>query len=164
MTGTINQQGILTYYGKLFDWIDEPQGLPAKVIPNVQPIIDINPLSHPILNIALSVTAFGTIYTTPTNTDFYLTSFSMGFQEPNQNYKDISIKAYINNIKTVVGTIQNGVSGDSLNLVYSFPFPLIIDRNTDITFETTGSFTSVIATIQGFTYNSNPTGLQSINY
>lgn len=134
------------------------EGVSQAIKGDVQPVLLCNPF--PVCNIVRSQTATGgnaTIYTTPTDEDFYLTSCSVAIDASAGTGSSVLIRA------TIGGAVQNIIYaasdfGAGLNEVspatgsnnMTFPFPIKIDRNTAIEIvEASGDVG--FATIAGYT-------------
>lgn len=132
--------------------------IPKTVIPSIQPTFEVN---RKFCNIARSLgsstTGNKTIFTTPSDKDFYLTSAQFAY------VKDVTCDVATGAISlsaTIEGTAQPVISlvlttltAERDNQIISFPVPLKIDRNTTIIYG--GSFTagamSRIGLITGYT-------------
>lgn len=182
--GVINQKGILEGFNSLFDYSSDPNSVPSSVNPSIQPVIDVNPLAYSPANIDGQTTndGGGVLYTTPTNTDFYVSFMSIsGYIESsgsNGNGGLYTINATVNGVNTpicVLGLSRNPYSPNGVSYVsttgtasiaITLSTPLRIDRGTNITLErgSSPSATAIQGIVQGFTYNSNAIGLTSKNY
>lgn len=110
--------------------------LPKKLADNIQPVFEI---SKKVANIVRSnsnaVTGSLTVYTTPTDQDFFLTAATVGHFENNLS----------NNILTSLNVVINGATRQVLeiakpggfqvdqNIALTFDTPIKIDRGTNIT-------------------------------
>lgn len=170
----VNIQAVLNNLGQYVSYVPDNQ-IPIELNGKIVPILDITPLPNPIDNVAVSVNVTSnqnsglqsTIYTTPTDTDFYLTSFMVGYSSNAVN-TDLTFQATVN------GQIVTFFSG-YLNAVFTTGIiklsnPIKLDRNTAITFTHNyysggpAGLTSATATITGFDINLNQTGLTTANY
>jgi hypothetical protein len=116
------------------------EGVPNNLLPNVQPVIDLTPRNHRNTDIiaTFNKTASGssTVYTTPTDKDFYLCLAGL----------NISKDATSDNVTCAILATVGGVSKDILRVPMqtltaipnsdferSFNKPVKIDRGTTIT-------------------------------
>lgn len=126
---------------------------------NIAPTLDLNQkyTTHAIEAYSASTGSI-TVYTTPTDRDYYLTSVSLGFIKSaacDVTNGALSLLVYVNSrqsaiirIPVLTLTAQNGY------IALSFPHPIKVDRGTSITI--LGTFTVGdylrTATITGFYY------------
>lgn len=139
--------------------------VPTELGNAVVPVVEVNPRLVRTANITRSQTATysaATIYTTPTNQDFYLCSVTYSIS------KDVVSDAPTSG--TGIRIVVDGANRDlallsmitltaqTLFLSYSLPFPIKVDRNTNITIPSiTGSLGVVYrsASITGYTVESS---------
>lgn len=161
----LNVQGIQDYYNSILSTVDN-DAVPSQVNDNVQPTIDINPLSNPTATIVKfsQNTAFPkTLYTTPASGQrFYLTYISMSAGASASN-ATIYIKATIGGTNSIIASMPTNASV-GVSLLQNFAIPVIIDAGTNITFDGDNPVSSGDGVIAGFLFNPNITGLQAINY
>lgn len=123
-------------------WIQDLLGLqsgrdivPSQINNSVQPVVEVGPRQTNLLrNITTASTGLVTIYTTPTDKDFYLTFASFSFT------KDVTS----DNVNVWIQVVQNGVSRTIMEKptqsltasdgqqTHSWPHPIKIDRGTNI--------------------------------
>jgi hypothetical protein len=143
--------------------VDPASGeIPNRINESIQPVIILNNLIKPC-NIAFQNTATNstnsTIYTTPTNADFYLCSISLGA------IKDVTATSTASSISGTIGGVSTRLveipfftltAGSGSNSI-TFNPPLKMDRGTGITVNNTTSVANVTAWggIAGFTYDNN---------
>lgn len=160
--GFVNQTGILTNFNTLFSFVGPGQEqIPASVNSNIQPVIDINPFNQTatVLGSVLQG-ASGTLYTTPTSTDTYITSLSL-------NLSDQQVAGNGSVTVTIGGNSQylfGYHNTNSKNVFFSQTYnpPILIDRNTTISYDGGGNDLNI--TVTGFNYDSSSPGLQGVNY
>jgi len=162
MTNVNNAQTIkeLVKAGNLQVGFDE---VPNKLANAIVPVIETNPRLLRVGNIhrfnvatnALSAT----IYTTPANQDFYLTSIQCNY------IKDASATSLASWVDAIIGGFRTRLIGfttltttagtDSSSI--SFPVPILIDRNTTILVNnnTNVGAVSCHACITGYTVETN---------
>lgn len=129
-------------------------GTPEKIIQSIQPTLEMSKkYADFVASAKTTTTGSATIYLTPTDKDFYLTSIRWGF------VKDVTSDGTEIYVTFIVGgkTVYyygyappTTVSSDEW--VINFNYPIKIDRNTSIAY--TGAFTAGtqtrFATITGF--------------
>ena len=138
------------------------ESIPNQLENKVIPVMEVNPKLLRRINIVKTATAnaatSATIYTTPTDQDFYLVSLTLSMiKDSSATSVESSITAIIDGatikVASIVGitlTAQN----DSISL--TFPFPMKIDKNTSI-YVTNSTNTAVIkslACIHGYLVNN----------
>lgn len=134
--------------------------IPSKVQDTIIPVVEINPSLLRTVSVirssTKSTTGTGTIYTTPSNQDFYLTSATL----------TLIADAACDNTSVVLKTIVDGASSGRDVLIIGKPtltatqitqtialkYPIKVDRNTAITYG--GTFTvgamTVSVSIHGY--------------
>lgn len=118
----------------------------------VTPVMEIHKFSN--ITRYASTASTGTIYTTPTDKDFYLTSVTLySMKDAASTTTASSVTFYVDGYQTRIISLPffNGTAGDkglSLNLSY----PIKVDRNTAIQIigENAGATTLQKAAITGF--------------
>jgi len=127
----------------------------AEVADFIQPVREIEPR----INIARSASAInstaGTIYATPSDKDFYLTSASLSV------IKDVTSTSLRSDVQVVIDGVTQSVlriSGITLtvqadSISQSYPISIKVDRGTNITVTNTTNVGNVTASgcIQGYT-------------
>jgi len=116
-------------------------GIPTRLAESVVPVIDINPSHARVCDIVIltapSSSGNATIYTTPSDKDFYLVSASLGV------IKDATCNDATGNASSIVITVNSvqqsllqiaGITATAQmeNFSSFFPVPIKIDRNTAI--------------------------------
>lgn len=108
----------------------------------------------PVVNVIKNATAASTLYTTPTNKDFYLTSASISMAKA---VGDTGTVASITVFVDSPGSAQNLISLAGITLTaerdsiaVNYNPPIKIDRGTVIAFNTSGTFSSTRAHITGY--------------
>lgn len=124
---------------------------PTKVSDTVQLVLPINPKDYRRVNIVKTGLATNatsaTIYTTPTDKDFFLTSLALSI------IKDVTSTSLRTDIAVVIdGAAQNLLSICSLtltaqaqNIAQSYHAPIKIDRGTNITVSNTTNVANITA-------------------
>ena len=146
----------------------------SEIEQKFQPSIETNPLvvniSNIVRNLTRTTTGSGTIYTTPTDKDFYLVSASLSFIKDATCDQATGTSAAVNVV--IDGTTVSTVSTSGLTLTaqsgevsLSSGYPIKVDRGTTITIGggayTVGTLCRA-ATIQGFTLDPNTYNLGQI--
>lgn len=129
--------------------------LSSNVAEVIQPTVEISPYANIIRHINLTNGTAATIYTTPTDKDFYLTSCMLSF------VKDATATTTIITLRGNVGGanyyfIYIGhltLTADSNMLAMAFPVPIKIDRGTNIQITSSTGVANIYitASIQGYT-------------
>lgn len=144
------------------------QNVISEIDRKFQPTVETNPFAVNVCNIVRTgvraTTGTSTVYTTPTDKDFYVTAIALGLT------KDVTCDAATGRLQlsaTIDGSAQVLISIPFLtltvmdeNVSLTLPFPVKIDRNTNITHSLTftagaASFTGTVIgfTIDPATYN-----------
>ena len=130
---------------------------PTKINDSVQPVININPKDYRRINILKTAATETTIYTTPTDKDFYLhgTYISAASGAAGNNAARISVIIDGDTAATIINVVnmrltaaidgQNGVSNQD------FVKPIKLARNSAITSSKSGTLTAAQYTIIGYT-------------
>lgn len=113
--------------------------VPTELTNSIVPVIEINPRLTRVTNIlrsnnfANNTTA--TIYTTPSDQDFYLTGASLSFiKDATATSTDITLRSTINGaVRLILECVSLTLTADSQTTFMSFPIPIKIDRNVTIT-------------------------------
>jgi hypothetical protein len=119
-----------------------------EVAEYIQPTIEITPKC----NIVKSANS-GTIYTTPSDKDFYLTNtlLSVGHAAADGGTAAF-IQGYINGVLTTITRIQMVTLALSNPIITeTFNYPIKIDRATAISIGVSGALSDVNANIKGYT-------------
>jgi hypothetical protein len=133
--------------------------VPAEIENKIQLVVDVNPLKNEFCNIVrtngLINNTSATVYSTPTDKDFYLTNATLSY------IKDVTSTAtYVSMIVTIGGTVVDLLKLPSITLTVgygqiaqSYYYPIKIDRGTSITVNSSTNVANitVIGNIQGFT-------------
>ncbi len=126
--------------------------LPVDLVPNIQPVIDVIP--DRIVNVIKSHGVAGTLFTTPTGADFFLTSSSIGVSDSNSTGNanariSVVLESGENQIINFVNLATGAASEDSQVSNQTFCFPIKLKRGSLIA--TTNTCDDFRATIQGYT-------------
>ncbi len=129
---------------------------PSKVIDSIQPVINVNPKDYRRVNIIKSTAVAGTVYTTPSNKDFYLTNTHLSAstnQASQTGTVSISVlpkgetsTIIINAIRLLTTVI---LDSDHSEIFESFERPILLERNSTITLAITNT-TAARAIIFGY--------------
>jgi len=134
---------------------------PSEISNFIQPIVDVTPNNNRIVNIykELDVTnTSGTIYTTPTDKDFYLTSCSLSFIK---NAGNLSAKVYIAYISAspiylnIISTLSG--TADRANNTITFNTPLLLPRGAALSLASDDATASINISglVFGYTVDTN---------
>lgn len=140
--------------------------IPSKLASSIVPVIDINSKNFRICDIVVNAQASTagttTIYTTPSNKDFYLTAIivtsSPAVPTGMTLSADRGIKGVVNNQTTTLVPGCIGVSNSFTTIPsQQFNYPIKLDRNTAITHLTdyTGGAVYISYTIVGYSVENN---------
>lgn len=139
------------------------EGFPQQLIRSVQPVMDMTPRFHRVANICRQVEASNataaTIYTTPTDVDFYLTSACLSVIKDASSPStysaiNITIDGITRTLLIISGFASTAQSGTVAN---AFTVPIKLDRGTNIAIANTSATAAIRtwATIQGYTVSTN---------
>lgn len=139
------------------------EGLPSQILDKVAPVIDVNPNHCRTISIVKGGTCGNTttttIYTTPTNQDFYICGFSIAtIRDATATSTSAQLTCYINGVNTplirlpAITLTVNSTFGMSVNL----PFPIKVDRNTIIAITNTTGTANVYTSAQIYGYLVDP--------
>lgn len=146
----INRSSVLLWLQDVLGLQSGAQAPPLELEPRVQPTVDINPkISNVIKTFVNSVSGTTTIYTTPSDKDFYLTFAALGLT------KDATADLTLSGIqittdgatKVILPLPLQTTTAESVHIQLSFPYPLKCDRGTTI--QMLGSFTVGAASRRG---------------
>ena len=111
---------------------------PTKINDSVQPVININPKDYRRCNIIKRASALNstsaTIYTTPTDKDFYLVGATLSLIKDATSTSTYSaLDVTINGARGEIIYIPTiTLTAETQSLSISLPFPILVDRNTTI--------------------------------
>lgn len=135
---------------QLQEGVDE---IPSEISKTIWPVIDITPRKHRIANIVRdtgrSTTGTSTVYTTPTDQDFFLTSaFVSGTSDATADNTFFAILATIDGVsRNLLKIYKTTLTAASISIPISYIFPIKIDRGTNISITT--SFSVGTSTVEG---------------
>lgn len=137
---------------RIFDLKGESTDYVSDVI---MPVVPIQRICNIVRRAPLSNATSATVYTTPSDKDFYLNSAFLSV------IKDVTAQSLASSILVFIDSVQVGIlsiSGLSLTpqndvVSISFPIPLKLDRNTTITVTASNATANVSASagITGYT-------------
>lgn len=117
--------------------MSELTGYPRKVSEAILPVVDVNPKKIEIVKRSVITDSLsGTIYTTPTNKDFYLHALHLsGFKSNATGCTGFAINATINGVTSVLIDLNHAAltAMTEAHTSLSLNIPVKIDRNTAIT-------------------------------
>jgi hypothetical protein len=119
--------------------LQSANGVPTQLSNQVVPVVNITP--RQISNVAIGGTNSGTgavtLYTTPVDRDFYLTSASVGYAKSaacDMGDGFIYLKVYIRGLQVNVCIAPAmALTAEKNNVAISYTAPLKLDRNSTIT-------------------------------
>jgi hypothetical protein len=118
--------------------------IPIKLAQSIVPIIDITPVAHRVVNIGRSTATTSpsnsTIYTTPTDRDFYLTGAILtASYDATADNTFTHLQTYVNGyLFSILEFRKISLTAFSDNTTISFPTPIKLDRGATIVLS--GSF------------------------
>lgn len=136
-----------------------PDALPSTVTPSIQPVY---PVYEKVANICVANSNVNstsqTIYTTPANKDFYVTSLCLSvIKDATATSTDSTITGVVNGATITLARIA-GLTLTAMNdsITMSFPVPIKLDRGTAVNLTNSTNVANVTsrATVQGFTKNN----------
>ena len=129
---------------------------PTKINDSVQPVININPKDYRRVNIVKRVGTAATVYTTPTDKDFYLVAFNISAGSLTAGTNTWNLSATIDGDSSATALayiyleITAGTSSQD-STSQNFKYPIKIARGTNITTSGAGTFSGRSCTIYGYT-------------
>jgi hypothetical protein len=189
--GFIDVNGVIQNLNKYINFTDGQ--IPVGISNQTSTIIDVTPFANPTDNIVNSISFVGDnssgggtgnnvtpTYLTPSNVDFYLTSFYwncyrsvVGYAMPPPTMKfDVTINGVVESliVEYINTSINTGlIPPNNPNYYFQLKNPIKIDRNTaiivDMNFHNQDNAgTTLNSGITGFTFDNSQTGLQEANY
>ena len=105
-----------------------------QVAPIIQPVIEIKPFSNIVASTSRGSKGTSTIFTTPAEKDFYLTSVGMSAQfDATADNLVVEIRAAINGVtKTLIDIRKLTTTAITAQPFVSYDMPIKIDRGTTI--------------------------------
>lgn len=136
-------------------WRLKGDALPSELDETIVPVFDVRPPATLCRSQTASNTgAAQTIYTTPTDQDFFLTSASLSLiKDATATSTGTNIRVTIEGVARIILAITSiTLTAQQAQMQQSFPFPIKVDRGTNITIEHSAGTANVlgVATIQGF--------------
>lgn len=128
------------------------EGFPQVLLPNVVPVMDMTPRFHRVVNIVRNATSATTIYTVPSDKDFYLTYASLSAaQSAAGTGVSLSITVVIDGVARnlmdmATITLQACTESASNNFVP----PVKVDRGSNIVLSASGSYDRLRGNISGY--------------
>jgi hypothetical protein len=130
---------------------------PTRISDVIQPVININPKDYRRINIVKSRTNAGTVYTTPTDKDFYLAAIFIGGSSITAGANAATISAIIegDTSSTALASLKLSntvvIDATSGNIPMTFPLPIKLAKGSAISSATGGTFAAVTFSIYGYT-------------
>lgn len=126
--------------------------LPTDLVPTIQPVMEVIP--KPFVNIvvhhAQTAEATGTVFTTPSDREFFLTGYILTHND--QNGDNYILKATLESGEEVI-LFRNFPGGtSSIEIIpMNFTIPIKLKKGTNITLQLIGSGDDAFITITGYT-------------
>jgi hypothetical protein len=116
--------------------------IPKNVVPTIQPIFDVNRNITKIMRSATSpTTGSTTIYSTPTDKDFYLTGIHLGYTaDASADNTSVNMTAFIEDgtsAYTILRLPKTTLTATTENITFTPLYPLKINRGTVIQIQST---------------------------
>jgi len=128
--------------------------IPRRVVPSIQPVFEVYAPVAFVKSATATNSTVATIYTTPSNKDFYLCSAQCSVQKDVLSTSDLThITVIIDGTSVSTANIVGlGLTIESGTASMTFPVPVKVDRNTIIAIKNSVGDGSVRATgsISGF--------------
>ena len=163
----VEEQEIPIENNEVLKAIDAATGIKERVVHNkiknsIQPTLETNPFMSKYCDVAkfleATTTANATIYTTPTDKDFYLCSAFLSFEKDvtaDNGYVSISCTAKDGTVFTALELINITLTAAAKQLSISFPYPILLKKGSTLILS--GTFTvgvcRKVAGITGFTFD-----------
>jgi len=150
-----NRGYLLNRFHNLVDLQVGSDKTPTTIKDDIQPVVSLNPtITDKVFYKTETATSESTIYTTPTDKDFYITFANLAITKnvTNDNIV-VVIRAYVDGIyRTILAINSQTLTVHSFAVTQAFIYPLKVDRGTNITI--LGAFAagaiSKAATVGGF--------------
>ena len=128
------------------------EGYPQNMRGDIKAVMDMTPRTHRFNNVIASA-ASGTIYTTPTDRDFFLTGIDIsGSKAVGDSGTVLSLLVNIDGIARTVSIIQKQtVTAESTDKSVQFAVPFKLTRGSVVTYTLTGTWTITQAIVMGYT-------------
>lgn len=113
--------------------------LPTTMTNQVVPVIDVNPKHARVVQICktASITnqSSATVYTTPTDKDFYITALALGLiKDATATTIYVNIKAYVDGVNSDIITLPCiTLTAQNIGTSLALTTPIKVDKNTAIT-------------------------------
>ena len=138
------------------------EGFPTALNDKVIPVIDVNPKHARVCDIVKTAVAqnatSATVYTTPTDQDFYLVGWNLNLIKDATSTSTASgIKFTVNGAQAAHSRIASlSLTAQTANIVVVLDKPIKLDRNTTVTIEngTNVANITLYGTIFGYTVNA----------
>lgn len=134
--------------------------VPVDLTPNVYPCVEVNPelmrRSNIVANASRSTTGTSTVYTAPTDKDFYLVGIQFSFAcdaTADSTAYTVSVTGDEFSSTSLIRVVKLTTTADSKSVTWSFPAPIKLKQGQTITVNQTftAGASTVSATIVGYT-------------
>lgn len=138
--------------------------IPDQLADKIVPVMEVNPKLLRVCNIVRgankATTASATLYTTPTDKDFYLTGIALSYTKNvtcDTATGALNVTVYIDGaLQTLFSLAKLTLTAEEKTGSITFPIPVKLDRNTPITYGTTWTAGAMIQAISivGYTVDN----------
>ncbi len=148
-----NNPSIVAWFNRIF--APKGENFSPMVSDFIQPVIQIRPIANIVRHQTATTTGTTTIFTTPTDRDFFMTGLFLSVQaDATADMGSVDISANVDNVNRNLARISHiSLTATAREMVRSFATPIKIDRGVSIT--CTKSFSVGSASfsmgIEGFT-------------
>jgi hypothetical protein len=117
--------------------------VPTQLADKVVPVMEVNPKLFRRINISASITADGTVYTTPSNKEFYLTNISLSASNKTASQDSLctmtvtpkgypaTVVCYTNFSTSALNDVGDG------NMNVNFNVPMLLEKSTNLVLAST---------------------------
>ena len=150
-----------SYNTSLFNWAQRifnlrSDSLSSEVGENIIPVVNITPTINIARGISSSVTGSSTVYTTPTDKDFYLTNITMELTcDSTADLTSVSITVTVEGVSRSILVIPKQSLTAVSNLTNSLnlqTLPLKLDKGTNVLLNKTFTVGTMTGHVQMFGY------------
>jgi len=129
------------------------EGFPSQLNPSVVPVIDMTPRFHKTCNVVENRTASGTIFTTATDVDTYITGATLsGAKAAASTGATLLISVVQDGItKSIVNIAGITLTAERDSIAHTFYPPIKVDRGSAVVCTAGGVWDAIRCTVQGFT-------------
>jgi len=131
--------------------------IPTQLADKVVPVMEVNPKMLRRINVVKRSSTAGTIYTTPTDKDFYLIAYSLNATSTaaGSNIFSLSVVPEEEGVATIIGAVYlyntAAIDADSGLQSLSFPIAIKLKRGSTVVTASSGTTAARSCTIFGYT-------------